>query len=109
MRPTILFLRPFWDADITARQLKALHGVTRRLGTLLAIRNGPERAMLRLASDENPWARRWALLGRLFDWLRPPLDLQLIEATDETWQEHVIQLIQTADVVNSPPRSPARL
>jgi hypothetical protein len=99
MKPTILFLRPFWDPDITAEQLKVIYRSTKPLGRLIAIRNSTEYTRLRLASDENPWARYGTFLGKLYDFINPPLDIKLIEATDETWQRRAIEQIRSVDAV----------
>lgn len=105
IKPTILFLRPFWAIDVTAKQLKKIHKITKRFGKLIALLNKSkdakhsEHTKLRLIGDENIWARHCTFLGNLYDYLNPPLNLSLIEVPDETWQKHCIEEMQKADIV----------
>lgn len=99
IKPTILFLRPFWDVDATSKQLKKIHKITKRFGKLIALQNKSKHTKLRLIGDENIWARHCAFLGNLYDYLNPPLNLSLIGATDEAWQECCIEQIRIADVI----------
>jgi len=96
----ILFLRPFWeDTDATVAHLKAIHNSTKSFGKLVAFQNGPERENLRLLGDRNPWAKYGSIWEKIYDYINPSLNLQLIQAPRETWQEQIIKQIQIADVV----------
>jgi len=99
IKPTFLFLRPFWDVDATAKQLKKIHKTTKHFGKLVVLQNYSEHTKLRLIGDENIWARHGVFLGNLYDYLNPPLNLSLIEATDKAWKECCIEQIRIADVI----------
>src|SRR5450755_477056 len=99
MEKAILFLRPFWDADTTAQQLKIIYRITRRYGKLIAIRNSAEQTVLRLTGNEAHQISHNTFFGKLYSFINPPLNLELIAATDDTWQEHAIEQIHKVDVV----------
>lgn len=96
----ILLLRPFWDANITADFIREIHAYTRYFGRLVAIRNGQEPLLLRLDPADNPWSDKYgAVAGWLYNRFNPALNVELISATDETWQSRVIEQIGIADLI----------
>jgi hypothetical protein len=95
----ILFLRPFWDSELTANYLQIVHRVTRHYGKLVAIKNKDEDSHLRLSKNGNAWAKYGKIGAWVYDRVNPALNAELISATDGTWQEIVIAQMQLADAI----------
>lgn len=94
---SILFLRPFWDPDLTAEQVRVLVRIVAGFGQLVVIRNGTETIQ---AGNRERGLRRWAnlLLVRVRGDVRSE-DPILIEATEDTWHEHAIAQIRLASAI----------
>ena len=99
MKPTFLFLRPFWESDSTAKHLEAICQATKPLGNLVAIKNGTEETKLRPKNNRGSSKEESSLWAKIHEKFKTPLNIELVEATDDTWQEQVIRQINRVDVV----------
>jgi tetratricopeptide (TPR) repeat protein len=82
----VLFLRPFWDSDVTAEQLETLAGSLHEIAFLVALRNGRE------------GRRRWWWPNRSRE--RILLDhVRLVSSSRRRWQGDVLNEIVQCDAV----------
>ena len=108
MSKKILFLRPFWRSYLSIRRIRTLYHATKAHGKLTIVESKWERKKIRIGEGGE---RKKGVFQKIRDFVNPPMDVELIRASDQEWQEVVMEQIYQADVVifHLAPKNPFQL